>query len=147
MFKGTTKIIYDPYRGDMKRDTDWWCIADVDDEICRYYRWWVWNRYMITLQKPSWGGHISIVRGEHIRNKFKPLWKSRAGKTVNFEYSHDVTTKDGVFWYIDVVCLEFNQIRKELGLDWHYADGGIFHFHVTVGRTQFSPLNTSLINK
>lgn len=135
MFKGTTKIIYDPHRGTMKRDTDWWCIADVDDEICRYYRWWVWNRYMIDLQKPAWGGHISIVRGEYIRDEFKPLWKSRNHKTVNFEYSHDVKTKDGVFWYVDVVCHEFNDIRKELGLDWHYKDGGIFHFHITVGRT------------
>lgn len=135
MFKDKARIIYDPHRGDMKRDTDWWCIADVDDEICRYYRWWVYRRYMITLQKPSWGGHISIVRGEYIRDEFKPLWKSRQGKKVNFEYSHDVQTKDGVFWYVDVVCLEFNQIRQELGLDWKYADGGIFHFHITVGRT------------
>ncbi len=141
--KSTARIIYDPRRGDMKSNTDWWCVADVDDEICRYYRWWVWNRYMITLQKPAWGGHISIVRGEYIRERFQPLWKKRAGQKIEFEYSHNVrftgdTTggdRPDTFWFVDVWCPTFNDIRKELGLDWKYPDGPLFKFHITVGRT------------
>lgn len=143
IFKGMAKIIYDPYRGDMKANTDWWCVAKIDDEICRYYRWWVWNRYMIDLQKPSWGGHISIVRGEVPREQFQSGWKKYAGEKMEFEYSHNVrftgdTTggdRSDTFWFIDVWCPTFNKIRKELGLNWKYPDGSLFKFHVTVGRT------------
>lgn len=144
LLKATGKIVYDPLRPGLKSKTDWWCVANTDSEICRYYRWWVWRRYMIKLENPAWGAHVSICRGEYIREEYKPLWKKRNHKVVEFEYSPVVrytgdTTSDrpSTFWFVDVICPEMNEIRKELGLPWCYDDGEPFKFHLTVGRVYY----------
>jgi len=143
LFKSTARIVYDPKRGNMKRRTKWWCVANADPEIARYYRWWVerhfWGRTAIHpkwIHQPAWGAHISVVRGEQPRPQYLPAWNKLHGETVEFEYepipilsnpAHR-KNKDGDFWYIHAFCPTFDQIRDELGLR-------TFHrFHMTVGR-------------
>lgn len=142
--KGTGKIIYDPHRPGLKSKTDWWCVANTDSEICRYYRWWVWRRYMIKLEKPAWGAHISIIRGEVPQEQFRDGWKKHHGEIIEFEYSPIVrysgdTTGDrpNWFWFVDVWCPKMNDIRKELGLKWRDDNGEPFKFHITIGRTYY----------
>jgi len=133
-------IIYDPYRGDMKRRTNGWCVIDVDKEITRYYRWWLQYQYHIRLQPPSWDAHISVVRGEKIDPQYRNSWKKYHGKKINFVYRHVGEIKmtrsglsdspdDGIYYYINVDCPTFDDIRNELGLRTGWS------FHLTVGRT------------
>lgn len=144
-FRSTGTIVYDPRRGDMKRRTKWWCVLLVDREITRYYRWWIgrhlWGRTAIKedwLCQPSWDAHISVVRGETPRQKFRHLWKKYDKEKVEFKYSHEPRfvgnrgvrhSKDGDFWLVDVSCPRIDEIREELGLKTFYR------YHLTVGRT------------
>lgn len=137
MFKSTGKIIYDPYRGNMNKRTDWWCVVNVDREITRYYRWWVKNRYWIDLCQPSWDAHISVIRGEKPKPELMHLWKKYDKQIVEFEYSHEVrrsgdTTgwdRPDCYWFVNVYCPQLIEIRKEFELphDWN--------LHLTIGRT------------
>lgn len=130
-------VVYDPYRGGMKNNTNWWMVVEVPGEITDFYRSLVEKQYGMKLQQPAWGPHISIIRGEKPTEDKMNLWKKIHGKKVHFEYrpylryngdtqnnKHDT----GTFWFIDVRCQEMVDIRAELGLphDWL--------FHITVGR-------------
>ncbi len=135
---GYGKIIYDPNRGAMKRKTRWWAVAYVDREITRYYRWWLSRElHLKRLFAGSWDAHVSIVRGEEPHDSLKGLWRRLHGEIVEFEYSPVVrqagdttgeTGEKGHFWFVDVWCPEFLEIRDELGLQTHYK------FHLTVGK-------------
>lgn len=136
-FKSTGIIQYDPPRGRMKKKTSWWCVINVDREITRYYRWWVYNRYLIELAQPSWDAHISIIRGEQPKPHLKKLWKKYDGQQVEFTYNHnprqsgDTTGFDrpDCFWFVNVQCALGTQIRKEFELPHNWS------LHLTFGRT------------
>lgn len=135
-FTTPATIKYDPPRKNMKRNTQWWCVAYIDREITRYYRWWVWKRFHINLCKPSWDGHISIVRGEEPNNQLKHLWKQFDGQTVNVHYSHFIRQGGDTggfnskpeFFFIEATHPLFTQIRDQFQLksNWHQ--------HITIGR-------------
>lgn len=143
VFKGTGIIQYDPHRGGMKKRTQWWCIANIDREITRYYRWWLdkeilnpLNLDKAGLDQPSWDGHISIVRGEQPYPDKMHLWKKYQGKKIEFFYEHvfwyDIgrdNKQPGYFFTVDVQSKQLMDIRLELG---YKAD---WNFHITVGRT------------
>lgn len=125
------RIVYDPPRPGMKRNTDRWAIVSMDREITRYYRWWIKTHYHIDLCQPSWDAHISIVRGEHISKNAEALWRSRHGQKIQVKLGivpKQVEAKP-YFWYIDGFAPEIDEIRAELGL----KSG--FNYHLTVGRT------------
>jgi hypothetical protein len=149
--KSVARIVYDPYRGGMNRNTKGWCVADVDRELTRYLRWWT-DRELTNItgvegygiSQPSWDAHISIVRGMgDLRNvpedMLRNLWGKYEGREVEFEYTLDVRQSgdkavDGFdpkehFWFVTIWSDEMTYIRKELGLpyDWN--------LHLTYGRT------------
>jgi len=132
---GSGRIVYDPYRGQMKNKTTWWCVVDVDKEITRYYRWWVWRKYGIELYQPSWDAHISVIRGEKPSTDKMNLWKKYHKQIVDFKYEHNVRwagDKEGVYkhyWFVVIDCPFLIDIRKEFDLphDWR--------LHLTIGRT------------
>jgi hypothetical protein len=154
-FTSIGRIVYDPKRPGMRsrvrasgsNTIDWWCILEVDREIARYYRWWIgrhwWGRTALRpdwLCPPAWNPHVSVCRGEVPRPQDREHWRAYHGEKVEFQYAHyprqttqeDRTrryTKDGDFWFLDVVCPRIDEIRHELGLRTHYR------YHMTVGRT------------
>lgn len=136
--KGEGRIVYDPPRGLMKANTNWWCVINVDREITRYYRWWLQKEKHIILQQPAWDAHISVIRGENSVERNAHLWKKHNGKRVQFKYEHgDIQmSKDrdapGYFYWIRVNCSAVDEIREELGLiaSWKYH-------HLTIGRTYY----------
>lgn len=128
--KSIGRIKYDPPRPGMKRRTKWWAIVKVDREITRYYRWWVWNRYMIDLKQPAWNAHISIIRGEEPPKNKLYLWKKYDGKEIQFEYSHFVKqAKKQQFWIVEVKCPLLEEIRNEFGFPSNWKQ------HLTIGKT------------
>lgn len=151
MIKGSGYIKYDPPRPGMARRTQGWCVAMVDREITRYFRWWV-NKEVINpldisvqgslkkypfvpLHPPSWDAHISIVRGEGHRlpqNK-KELWKKYDGQRMDFWYDLDVKPAGGKpdFWIVEIYSPDMMQIREEMGLRTNWP------LHLTIGRTYF----------
>lgn len=159
MFKSKGIIIYDPRRdginstdrnGRSNRDK-WWVIVQTDSEICRYYRYQVQKTILNPLgfekrkdalkhgfhfiDQPSWGAHISVVRGEKPDEDHIHLWKKYDRQRIEFEYSHNVRQtsmdRDGHdnYWFVDVQCKFLEDLRLELGrpIKWK--------FHMTVGRT------------
>lgn len=135
--KGTGIIKYDPYRGGMKKKTQWWAVVEIDKEITRYFRWMVKQNLWIDLAQPSWDAHISIIRGERPPEDKRDLWKKYDGQKVDFKYSLNVrrsgdTTKwdrPSHYWFVEVDCPQLKQIREEFGFpsDWKQ--------HITIGRT------------
>lgn len=135
---GTGIIKYDPHRGEMKKRTTWWAVMECDDGISDYYRYQIMKEYGINLHQPSWGAHVSIIRGERPRDDLMHLWKKYDKQKVEFKYAHFprfngdtkiVTShKNGAFWFLDVDAPFLTDIRKELELphDWK--------LHLTVGR-------------
>jgi hypothetical protein len=137
-FEAEGRVIYDPHRGTMKSNTNWWCVIDVDKEITRYYRWWLLKEKHLILNQPAWDAHISVVRGERRVQQNQNLWKKHHGRKVKFKYEHgDIqVSKDkdapGWFHWIRVDCPVVDEIREELGLiaSWKYH-------HLTIGRTYY----------
>jgi hypothetical protein len=120
------KLWYDPSRKGQVSDP-WWMIATTDDEIAAYYRWIVQRRFDLALDKPSWGAHVTVVRGEQpVVND--QLWASDNGLEIDFSYTHEVYT-NGVHWWLNVDCDAFEQIRVRYGFP-----SGKRHFHLSIGR-------------
>lgn len=142
LLKGNGVLVYDPHRPGLKTKTDWWIVVNTDSEICRYYRWWVWRRYMIDLKQPSWGAHVSVLRGGKPQPDKMHLWKKYQGEKIEFDYSPNVRqqgdTTEGVgpnhFWFVDVWSERLGEIRKELGFTTKF-DGKKIKYHMTIGRT------------
>jgi len=139
LLKGTGVLVYDPPRPGMK-NTDWWIVVNTDNEICRYYRWWVWKRYMIVLNQPSWGAHISVLRGGKPREDKIHLWKKYQGEKIDFEYSPNIhqqgddTGDLGPHWFVDAWSERLSDIREELGFTNEFG-GKKIKYHLTCGRT------------
>lgn len=137
-FEGTGKVVYDPHRGSMRNNTDWWCVIECDREITRYYRWWLQKEKHVILHQPAWDAHISVVRGEKRVAKNVSAWKKHHGRRVKFRYEHgDIqVSKDkdapGYFHWVRVDCPVVDEIREELGLIASWK----FH-HLTIGRTYY----------
>ena len=144
MFTSYGKIVYDPNRGSMTRRTNWWCVAEVDREITRYYRWWIqtkYNPFQIEEWKvhpPAWDAHVSIIRGEQPPADKMHLWKKYHGQRMEIHYpspsdyyiagpTHSV---GGLFFIVDVDCPDLIKIREEFGFksDWklHLSFGRMY---------------------
>ncbi len=75
--------------------------------------------------------HISVIRWETPSNL--ELWGAYEGEIVSFEYSSHVFNDDTYYW-LDVRCKRFKQIRVELGLRKYRR--GKNCFHATIGNTK-----------
>lgn len=153
--KAKAVIVYDPPRPGMKSRRVWWAVANVIGgfDICRYFRYQIEKSVTnplgftddinspkkypyVKLCEPSWGAHVSIIRGEKPTPELMYLWKKHDGKVVDIEYSHNVK-QTGVgddgrpdnFWVVDVKAPELIAIRTELNRP---TDWGL---HMTVART------------
>ena len=136
--KSSGKIIYDPYRGDLKKKKHWWCVVNVDREITRYYRWWIESQLHVKgLCQPSWNAHISVIRGEKPSPQHMHLWKKYNNNVVEFEYEHNPRCvpnrggEGGYYWVVSAKCDMLLDIRREMErpVSWD--------LHLTVGRTWY----------
>ena len=147
MFISKGKLIYDPIRN-MEKNTKWWCVLEIDEEIARYYRNFVDKEWVLadhsTLKrrylKPPHKAHISIIRGEKPQKNIQDWNKYKKGKLVSFKYSNKIRQtsfhKDGkdYFWFIEAIFPEYNQIRSHFGLPTQ-RNGNEFKGHITIATT------------
>ena len=116
-------------------DQNWWMVLDdISENLGRYYR----NLYFLDhnkgkkLCKPYWGAHVTIVRNEIPPNLAK--WWDYHEEEVEFEYIPGVRDNFGPeryrsFFWLDVRCPRFDEIRAELGL----PPNPDRTYHVTIG--------------
>jgi hypothetical protein len=117
---------------------NWWMVLDCNtEEIGRYYR----HLYLLErsrchkLSRPYWGSHVTVVRNEKPPNHH--LWWDYDGEEVIFHYRSGVRDNCGPerfrsFYWLDVVCPRFCEIRKELGL----PPNPDRTYHMTIGSTE-----------
>ena len=119
-------------------DQNWWMVLDnISDEMGRYYRrlYWLNHSKAHKLARPYWGSHVTIVRNEIPPNLAK--WWSYHNEEVVFEYVPGVRDNYGPerfrsFYWLDVRCPRFDEIREELGL----PPNPDRTYHVTIGSTE-----------
>ena len=142
MFKGSGKLIYDPYRPGLKKKTELWSIIDVDKELTRYFRYWAnknpvyFKMKFLDLKQPSWNAHISLTRGEQLKPEVQHLWKKYHGERLDFEYDIDIrrggdrgpSGASSNYFFVDVYCPRADEIRNELKLPYFPR------YHLTIGR-------------
>lgn len=128
------KIIFDPKAlsdPSGKMFKPWWVIVALDekDEIGAYYSWFYEKAHGIKLQKPAFGAHISVIRGEETSadnwEKFKSLYHQ---KPIKFVYDISPRT-NGMHVWLRVKCDELKDLREQMG----YPRDGQWRLHLTLG--------------
>jgi hypothetical protein len=125
-FETTGQIVYDPKRGSMKNNTDWWCIIQMCPGLMEYYRAQMLKRYHLQLHQPAHGSHMSIIRGE-VNSRVKSNWKHLDRKKVCVKYTHEIFWNEDHAW-VNAYCDEFYEIRQRMGLPVSFGA------HITIGK-------------
>ena len=106
-------------------------MVDCCPELAAFYRYLV-HAYSpsITLQVPLHSSHITVVAGKYEPTHDERAWKKYDGHSVVFQYSPEIGT-DGTYFWLPIICPEFEQVRIELGLSptipipWHLTVGNL----------------------
>jgi hypothetical protein len=126
-YKSTGTIRYSPenYKG-QNRSSQWWILLDCCPELIAYYRYWMKELHGIKLQRPLWGSHISVVRGD--QPPISEPWGIHAGRVIEFTYDTSICDNRR-HWWLNIESPELEHMRIELGLPSHPE----FGFHLTLG--------------
>jgi len=135
MIEVKCKIEFDPKPLSGNSDSmfkPWWMIATIDGELTEYYAWFIKKRTGLLIQRPAWGAHISVIRGE------KPIGEQEAWDSVKAKYQNSEVTMfydpnirtNGDHWWMRAHCNDFFDIREELNLPKFSS----LSFHLTIGR-------------
>lgn len=104
-----------------------WALLECDDEIGKMYRslYSLEYFYKPRIQKPLWGSHISIIRGETILDE--GIKKELEDYTIEYYYLPRMGT-NGVHFYLPVICPLLDSIRDLFGLNKSFVD-----YHLSIG--------------
>lgn len=104
-----------------------WTILLCDDNIGEMYRslYSLEYFYKPKIQKPLWGSHISIVRGELC--VLEKLKRELNGMKIEFYYIPEMET-NGCHFYLPVLCPLLDDLRNELSLN-----KSIVNYHLSIG--------------
>ncbi len=107
-------------------------VVEVDEEISRYYRYFVPK--FINLKRQAFPAHISVVRKENPLNM--EFWGKYNNKEVDFVYEN-VIYNDEVYYWLSAFSPDLEKIRLELGLsnisDITCSPDKKHKFHITIG--------------
>lgn len=126
-FKTEGKITYDPDRGQMKANTNHWCVINIDNGIAEYCRELFFQRFGIRLLKTSWDTHLSVLKG-YPETRTDIPWGQRDGETVEVNYGNEMFWKNEHVW-LNAYCEAYWDLRKLYGLQ-NPKDQG----HITIGK-------------
>lgn len=101
-------------KGKLKLFTKW-ALLECDDEIGKMYRslYSLEYFYKSKIQKPLWGTHISIIRGETLLSQ--EIKTELVDLAVEFYYIPEVKT-NGIHFWLPVLCPILDDIRELFGL-------------------------------
>jgi hypothetical protein len=105
-----------------------WLILETPFSINLYYKWWIEKFIGKKISTPLYGSHVTIIAGKYTDVSNHPNWAKYQDKKIPFKYSSIIYGDDNYFW-LNVICGELADIRKELGLspDPHWS------LHLTIG--------------
>ena len=120
MFTGVAKLEYHSS----------WLVANIEDDVLEYYRWWFYRRYLVKLAKPRWCAHISVIRGseEEVPSLFL-FENERKNKEVKFQYSNKLEQHPKGYVWMPCWGCQLEDVREECG----FPRSPIMPFHMTVG--------------
>lgn len=92
----------------------WWLHVICDNDLGRYYRYWLIKKYGIwNIMKPKWGNHITVIRQEKVSYDSLKKWNEHM---VEFDYNPcDLQTNSKHFW-LRVRCDRLKDIRERIDL-------------------------------
>lgn len=111
-------------------------ILDCCPELSKLYRHLFYLEVYKTrkLNKPLYGGHITIVRNENVPDK--TLWNKYEGEIVEFDYFPPIG-HNRYYWWLSVSCDRLYDIRIELGL----PKEPLCPWHLTFGNELIKPVD------
>lgn len=150
MFTVKGRVHYEPTRNFKNDDrTKRWLTVEVPnfEEISKYYRWFInkeWysidriRTHKIEYYRPSHPFHVSVIRGENIRDNIHDWGKFMDGKIISIEYDYpkqilNPPNAKGLFWVCEAYFKEYNELRGHFGLDTE-RNGIPFTGHITMAR-------------
>lgn len=104
-----------------------WSLLECDDQIGLMYRslYKLEYFYREKIQKPLWGSHISIIRGETILDE--NIKRNLVDLSIEFFYIPEMQT-NGCHFYLPVICPVLDDIRELFGLG-----PSVVNYHLSVG--------------
>lgn len=104
-----------------------WALLECDDQIGSVYRslYSLEYFYLPKIQKPLWGSHISIVRGETVLSDRIKQEIDRLA--VEYYYLPNMQS-NGVHFYLPVICPILDDIRELFGLG-----PSCVNYHLSIG--------------
>lgn len=126
MFKSYGKLLYDPRKKNYY--DDWWLLLECCPEIISYYKNMIEKELKIKLNKPMWGSHISIIRGEEPRGDLKQIWGYNQDMIIPFKCIK--LDCDENYWWLDIESERIFEVRSSYGL----SERPRFGLHLTIGR-------------
>lgn len=104
-----------------------WALLECDDNIGRLYRslYSLEYFYKPKIQRPLWGTHISIIRGEAVLNEY--IKKQLFDLSIEYYYSPTLQS-NGVHFYLPVICPILDSIRNEFALP-----ATLVAYHLSIG--------------
>ena len=114
-----------------------WALLECDDQIGAMYRslYSLEYFYKPKINKPLWGSHISIIRGEE---ELCPAIKTIVdGMSIEFAYIPIMRT-NGVHFWLPVICPILDDLRQEFGLP-----KSIVNYHLSIGNIANGTGNTN----
>lgn len=112
-FKSTGRLRYNPVVRDLPLGENW-LILDCDQNILKYYQYWL-KKNAYVFDRPAWGSHISVIRGESISTNYKDKWGFNNGSLFSFEYEVEYKTNGDYIWF-EVRSEELLDLREIFGL-------------------------------
>lgn len=113
-----------------------WCYLAIEDDIVRYYQWFMKKRYHggLRLHLPKVGPHVSVVRGDDI-DPIDPemrelYWRKYDGLEIDFTYDPQTIGFNGEYFWFDVFCPFLAEVRAEMGL----TPKPRYDYHLTIGK-------------
>lgn len=131
MLEITGSYVFDPLALINSADLfkPFWVIIRLDDDTSDYYSWFIEKRYGIKVQRPAWGSHISIIRGEQTSIEYWESFKKEYNnKPVKLIHNSELRS-NGKHWWIRVSSEEAKDLREKMG----YSRDPQFPFHLTIG--------------
>jgi hypothetical protein len=126
MFSSYGKLIYDPKT---KNYYDkWWLLLECCPEIISYYKHMIEKELNIKLNKPVWGSHISIIRGEEPKGDLKQCWGFNQDMIIPFNVTKLDCNED--YWWLEIESDRIFDVRKNYGL----SERPHFGLHLTIGK-------------